>query len=179
MGFFRLQAEYFDGAVKVIKPSDPIRDDRGFFAPEYREDEFRSFGIPTEFVQDNYSVSRKHVVRGLHFQLWPPMGKLMRVTSGSAFLVAVDLRPGPTLLKWIGVLATPGVHVWAPAEFARGFCALKDNTEVRYKCTALFNPEEDKSIRWNDPTIGVEWPTKKPILSDRDKNAPCINAALL
>jgi dTDP-4-dehydrorhamnose 3,5-epimerase len=171
MAFFNLVATHFDGAVKVISPSAPISDHRGFFTPEYREDEFRNMGIPTNFVQDNYSVSAKNVVRGLHYQLYPPMGKLMRVTRGMAWIVTVDLKT----LKYVGYwCCTGGSQIWASAEFARGFYAAEKDTEVRYKCTGLFNPEGDKSIRWDDPQIGIEWPIKNPILSERDRNAPIL-----
>ena len=102
------------------------------------------------------------------------MGKLMRVTRGAAFLVAVDLRLGsPTLGKWIGVEATPEnrKQVWAPACFARGFCALTDDTEVQYKCTGIYNGRAESAICWNDPEIGIEWPITDPIVSDKDRNA--------
>ena len=177
---FKLDAEYF-GAVKVISPVKVFHDHRGFFMTAYRDDDFAKLGLPTKFVQDNHSCSAKNVVRGLHFQLNPPMGKLMRVTSGRAFLVAVDMRQGsPTFLKWIGVEASAEnfVQVWAPAEFARGFCALEDNTVVQYKCTGLYDPAGDAGVLWNDPTIGVVWPVKTPVLSDKDRKAPTVKEYL-
>jgi dTDP-4-dehydrorhamnose 3,5-epimerase len=147
---------------------------RGYFSESYREDQFRELGLAGIFVQDNHSYSRKGVVRGLHFQWEPPMGKLMRVTRGAAFLVAVDLRVGsPTLGRWAGVEATAENRrqVWAPASFARGFCALTDDVEVQYKCTGTHNASADAAIRWDDPAIGIEWPIRNAILSEKDRNA--------
>jgi dTDP-4-dehydrorhamnose 3,5-epimerase len=169
---FLIEESHFDGEVKVIVP-DAFRDARGFFTEVFRADKFRELGLPTEFVQDNHSGSSKGTVRGLHFQWEPPMGKLMRVTRGAAFLVAVDIRKGsPSCGKWIGVEATPENRrqVWAPAYFARGFCALADGTEVQYKCTGIYNNKGESGIKFDDPAIGVEWPLKD-IVSDKDRNA--------
>jgi len=161
------------GEIKVIVP-DVYSDARGFFMESYRRDHFEEIGIAEEFVQDNHSGSMRGVLRGLHFQWDPPMGKLMRVTRGKAFLVAVDIRKGsPTLGKWFGVEVSPENHlqVWAPAGFARGFCALEDNTEVQYKCTGIYNPNGESGIRWDDPEVGIEWPVDSPILSAKDAAA--------
>ena len=161
------------GEVVVLVP-DIFQDARGFFLEAYREDQFKKLGLPTVYVQDNHSKSSKGVVRGLHFQWEPPMGKLMRVTAGAAFLVAVDIRKGsPTLSKWVGVEASAENRrqVYAPAGFARGFCALADGTEIQYKCTGIYNNKGESGIRWNDPAIGVEWPVKDPIISDKDTKA--------
>src|ERR1043166_778881 len=159
--------------VKVVLPE--VRGDaRGFFIETYRADQFRELGLPTEFVQDNHSRSGRGVLRGLHFQWEPPMGKLMRVTRGAAFLVAVDIRKGsPTLGKWVGleVSAESLKQVWAPAGFARGFCALTEEVEVQYKCTAIYNGKAESAIRWDDPEIGIEWPLKDVMLSQKDRNA--------
>jgi dTDP-4-dehydrorhamnose 3,5-epimerase len=159
--------------VVVIVP-DIFQDSRGFFSETFRADQFESLGLPTEFVQDNHSRSARGVVRGLHFQWEPPMGKLMRVTMGRAFLVAVDIRKGsPTLGKWVGVEASAENRrsVWAPAGFARGFCALTDATEIQYKCTGIYNGKAESAIRWNDPTIGIEWPLTDVVVSEKDRNA--------
>jgi dTDP-4-dehydrorhamnose 3,5-epimerase len=159
--------------VVVIVP-EAFRDSRGFFSETFRADQFKALGLPTEFVQDNHSRSAKGVVRGLHFQWDPPMGKLMRVTAGSAFLVAVDIRKGsPTLGKWVGVEASAENRrqVWAPAGFARGFCALSDGTEIQYKCTGIYNNKAESAIRWNDPAIGIQWPLTEVTVSDKDRNA--------
>jgi len=159
--------------VVVIVP-EVFRDGRGFFMETFREDQFKAKGLPTQFVQDNHSRSAKGVVRGLHFQWDPPMGKLMRVSLGSAFLVAVDIRKGsPTLGKWAGVEASQENcrQVWAPAGFARGFCVLSDVAEIQYKCTGIYNSRAESGIRWDDPEIGIEWPIRDVSLSDKDKNA--------
>src|SRR5271166_2044021 len=159
--------------VVVLVP-DVFQDSRGFFMETFREDQFKALGLPTHFVQDNHSRSVKGVVRGLHFQWEPPMGKLMRVTVGSAFLVAVDIRKGsPTLGKWVGVEASAENRrqVWAPAGFARGFCALSDATEIQYKTTGIYNNKAESGILWDDPAIGIEWPLQDVIVSDKDRKA--------
>ena len=159
--------------VVVVVP-EVFQDSRGFFMETFREDQFKALGLPYQFVQDNHSRSVKGVTRGLHFQWDPPMAKLMRVSLGSAFLVAVDIRKGsPTLGKWFGieVSAENRRQVWAPAGFARGFCVLSDLAEIQYKCTGLYNPKGESGIRWDDPEIGVKWPTTNALLSEKDKKA--------
>jgi dTDP-4-dehydrorhamnose 3,5-epimerase len=175
VSLFAVINEHFGGAVKVIAPT-MFPDMRGYFSPAYREDEFAALGIPDKFVQDNYSYSRANVLRGLHFQ--PGMGKLMRVTRGKAFMVAVDLRQdSPTYLQWHGldVSELNMLQVWAPSTFARGFYTYSDPTVVQYKCTAYFDGALDSAIRYDDPRICVQWPkTHCPLISERDKNAPWI-----
>jgi len=164
---------YVGGDVVVLAPK-VLGDDRGFFMETYRSDNFRDFGLPTEWVQDNHSRSAKGVLRGLHFQWEPPMSKLMRVTSGAAFLVAVDIRKGsPTLSQWFGleVSADNKKQVYAPWGFARGFCALTDGCEVQYKCTGLYNSVAESGIFYKDPEIGVEWPLTDVQVSSKDANA--------
>jgi len=161
------------GDVVVLEP-EIFEDERGFFMEVFRADQFRDLGLPEVFVQDNHSGSRKGVLRGLHFQWEPPMGKLMRVTYGSAFLVAVDIRKGsPTLGQWFGleVSARNRKQVWAPAGFARGFCVLSDYAEIQYKCTGIYNPRGESAIRWDDPQIGIAWPVSDPELSAKDRCA--------
>lgn len=163
----------FLGDVVVVVP-EVFQDARGFFMETFRVDQFKALGLPTDFVQDNHSCSAKGVVRGLHFQWDPPMGKLMRVTSGSAFLVAVDIRKGsPTLGQWMGieVSAENRRQVWAPAGFARGFCALSEGTEIQYKCTGIYSNKAESAIRWNDPAIGIHWPLTDVTVSEKDLNA--------
>jgi dTDP-4-dehydrorhamnose 3,5-epimerase len=165
------------GDVAVLA-SEVFEDARGFFMEVYRADQYKALGLPTEFVQDNHSRSKRGVLRGLHFQWDPPMGKLMRVTYGSAFLVAVDIRKGsPTLGRWFGleVSAQDKKQVWAPAGFARGFCAMSDFAEVQYKCTGIYNPQGESGIRWNDPKIGIDWPIKEPELSGKDRQAQTLD----
>ena len=161
--------------VVVIAP-EVHGDARGFFMETFRADHFRAMGLPTEFLQDNHSRSSLGVLRGLHLQWDPPMGKLMRVTNGTAFLVAVDVRKGsPTLGQWFGteVSAESKKQIWAPYGFARGFCALTDGCEIQYKCTAIYNPQGESVIHFADPQIGIHWPidAKTALTSDRDRNA--------
>src|SRR5271155_847367 len=161
------------GDVVVVVP-EVFQDSRGFFTETYRADQFKALGLPTEFVQDNHSRSAKGVLRGLHFQWEPPMGKLMRVSLGTAFLVAVDIRKGsPTLGKWFGVevSAENRRQVWAPAGFARGFCVLSEVAEIQYKCTGIYSNKAESGIRWDDPEIGIKWPTRDVLLSEKDRNA--------
>ena len=168
-----IESVHMGGAV-VVLAHERFKDDRGFFMETFRADHFRELGLPTEFKQDNLSRSTKDVVRGLHFQWDPPMGKLMRVAHGRAFLVAVDIRKdSPTLGQAFGieVSADDGKQVWAPAGFARGFCVLSDTAEIQYKCTAIYNHATEGGIRWNDPALGIPWPVLKPILSSKDANA--------
>jgi dTDP-4-dehydrorhamnose 3,5-epimerase len=169
----RVQSKHLSDGVVVLAP-EVFEDKRGFFMEAYRADQFEELGLPAEFVQDNHSGSTRGVTRGLHFQYDQPMAKLMRVTRGTCFLVAVDIRKGsPTLRQWFGIEASADnrIQVFAPAGFARGFCALSDFAEVQYKCTAIYSPNGESGVLWNDPDIGVEWPIDDPIVSDKDKNA--------
>jgi len=169
---FEVESRHLGEVVVLV--GQAFRDARGYFMETYREDQFLKLGLPGTFVQDNHSYSRKGVVRGLHFQWDPPMGKLMRVTRGAAFLVAVDIRKGsPTLGKWYGVevSADSKKQVWAPAAFARGFCALSDDVEVQYKCTGIYNSKAESAIRWNDPDLAIDWPVKDVWISEKDRNA--------
>lgn len=178
MGFM-IESRHLEDIVVIVPKAH--HDDRGFFMEVYRADQFRELGLPSEFVQDNHSFSRKGVVRGLHFQWEPLMGKLMRVSRGTAFLVAVDIRKGsPTLGQWFGLEASAEnmKQVWAPAGFARGFCALTDEVEVQYKCTGIYNDRAESAIRWDDPDVGVEWPLKEVRLSDKDRNAQILRVWL-
>lgn len=164
------------GEIVVLAPQ-VFADDRGYFMETYREDEFARLGLPTTFVQDNHSYSRKGVLRGLHFQWEPAMGKLMRVTSGTAFLVAADVRPGsPTLGKWFGleVSAENKKQVWAPEGFARGFCALTEGVEVQYKCTGTYNSKAESAVRWDDSDLAIEWPIRDVIVSEKDRKAQAL-----
>ncbi|MCK5057379.1 MAG: dTDP-4-dehydrorhamnose 3,5-epimerase [Candidatus Aminicenantes bacterium] len=168
----RIESEHLNG-IKVVAP-EVFEDERGFFMEVFRVDQYKELGLPYEFVQDNHSRSQKGVLRGLHFQWEPPMGKLMRVTYGSAYLVAVDIRKGsPTLGRWFGIeiSAKNKKQVWAPAGFARGFCVLSDFAEIQYKCTGIYNNKGESGILWNDPEIGVNWPVKDPVLSQKDQSA--------
>lgn len=168
----RIESRHLSDVVVVIP--DVFQDGRGFFSETFRADQFDALGLPMEFVQDNHSRSVKGVVRGLHFQWDPPMGKLMRVPVGSAFLVAVDIRKGsPTLGQWAGIEASAENRrqVWAPAGFARGFCALSEVTEIQYKCTGIYNHKAESAVLWNDPAIGIGWPFVDVTISEKDRKA--------
>jgi len=159
--------------VQIVVPR-VFPDDRGFFMEVYRQDLFAELGLSDRFVQLNHSRSSRGVVRGLHFQWDPPVGKLMRVTQGRALLVAVDIRTGsPTLGKWVGLDANAEAprQLWAPASFARGFCVLSEHAEIEYLTTGTYNKATESGIRWNDPAIGIDWPVTEPILSDKDASA--------
>jgi dTDP-4-dehydrorhamnose 3,5-epimerase len=168
-----LVGSHIGGDVVVLAPK-VLGDDRGFFMETYRSDNFRDLGLPVEWPQDNHSRSSKGVLRGLHFQWEPPMSKLMRVTHGAAFLVAVDIRKGsPTLGKWFGleVSAENKKQLYAPYGFARGFCALTDECEVQYKCTGIYNSRGESGVFYKDPEISVEWPMTNVQVSDKDAKA--------
>ena len=169
----RIESEHLNGLV-VLAP-EVFEDERGFFMETFRVDQFKELGLPYDFVQDNHSRSQKGVLRGLHFQWGPPeMAKLMRVTFGSAYLVAVDIRKGsPTLGQWYGteVSAQNKKQVFAPAGFARGFYTISDFAEIQYKCTGTYNKDGESGFLWNDPELGIDWPDKNPTLSEKDKKA--------
>jgi dTDP-4-dehydrorhamnose 3,5-epimerase len=160
-----------DGVV-LIKPR-LFSDDRGFFFESYNEKSLASAGLPHHFVQDNHSRSSKNVLRGLHYQIRQPQGKLVRVVIGEVFDVAVDLRKGSlTFGKWIGEIlsAENKDMLWVPPGFAHGFLVLSDWAEVLYKTTDYYAPQFERTIRWDDPDIGIEWPlTGNPQLSAKDK----------
>ncbi len=156
--------------VYFVHP-EVFRDDRGFFIEVFRKDVWQAAGLDLEIVQANHSGSIKNVLRGLHFQWEPPMGKLMRVTRGSAFLVAVDIRKNsPTLGKWVGrVLEGEDPQFFcAPSGCARGFAVLSDFAEIEYLTTGTYSNTFESGILWNDPEIGIDWPVKDPILSAKD-----------
>lgn len=170
----KIESRQLDEVV-VLAP-EVFQDARGFFLEAFRADQFKTLGLPTEFVQDNHSGSSKGVVRGLHFQWEPPMGKLMRVTRGAAFLVAVDIRKGsPTLGQWFGLEVSEEnkKQVWAPFNFARGFCSLTDDCEVQYKTTGVYNQNAESGIHFADPKIGIKWPIDVATAetSERDRKA--------
>jgi dTDP-4-dehydrorhamnose 3,5-epimerase len=136
-------------------------DDRGFFYESWNARTFADLGLDLKFVQDNHSKSAKGVLRGMHYQNPDPQGKLVRVVAGAVFDVAVDLRrSSPTFGKWVGyeLSAANKRMLWVPEGFAHGFLSLEDNTEFLYKCTALYAPANEQSLRWDDPAVGIEWP---------------------
>jgi dTDP-4-dehydrorhamnose 3,5-epimerase len=164
--------------VLVIEPV-VHRDDRGFFVETYRADRYREHGIDAPFVQDNRSRSTAGTLRGLHLQLQRPQGKLIHVVEGEIFDVAVDVRRGsPTFGKWVAVSLTAESfrQVYVPPGFAHGFCVVSPIAQVEYKCTEVYNPASEIGIAWNDPAIGIDWPTREPMLSPRDSRHPMLAA---
>ena len=157
--------------VLLIEPK-VFGDMRGFFFESWNESEFERAGIRARFVQDNHSRSGKGVLRGLHYQLRRPQGKLVRVIEGEIFDVAVDVRrSSPTFGEWAGARLSAQTKnmLWVPAGFAHGFCVLSDFAEVLYKATDFYAPEHERSIAWNDPEIGIDWPLSgAPTLSPKD-----------
>ena len=166
--------------VILIEPV-VFEDERGFFMETYKYSDFSNFGIKERFVQDNHSKSKKGVLRGLHYQKNPKaQGKLVRCIRGKIFDVAVDIRKGsPTFGKWVGVILSEENKrmLYIPKGFAHGFCVLSDEAEVVYKCTEEYSPENDRGIIWNDKDIGIKWPIKDPILSEKDKKHPTLKNA--
>lgn len=199
MGQIRVTPLEIEG-LYVIEPT-VHRDDRGFFVETYNEREMHEAGLPMRFVQDNQSMSVKGVLRGLHYQLRYPQGKLVRVIRGAVFDVAVDLRPGSaTYGAWHGVLlsAENFRQFYIPEGFAHGFLVLSEEAEFCYKCTDFYHPNDEAGLAWNDPAIGVEWPGvvgeyrgtpsaegyrlqsgEGLILSDKDQKWPGLRNAVL
>ena len=156
----------------VLQP-EAFEDERGFFIETYRKDQFAEVGIHDEFVQDNHSRSARGVLRGLHYQMQQTQGKLVRVTSGEVFDVCVDLRrSSPTFGKSVSVILSAENHrqFWVPPGFAHGFLVTSDSAEFLYKTTDYYAPEYERSLLWNDPALGIEWPLQQePLLSVKDK----------
>ncbi|MQR01328.1 dTDP-4-dehydrorhamnose 3,5-epimerase [Glaciimonas soli] len=159
--------------VVIIEPK-VFGDDRGFFYESFNERRFLELtGVTANFVQDNHSKSAKNVLRGLHYQIQQPQGKLVRVVAGEVFDVAVDIRKSsPTFGHWVGVVlsAENKRQLWVPPGFAHGFVVTSDNAEFLYKTTDYWAPEFERSILWNDPAVGIQWPiTGEPLLSGKDQ----------
>jgi dTDP-4-dehydrorhamnose 3,5-epimerase len=158
--------------VLILEPR-VFGDARGFFMETWNAAAFAAAGLDLAFVQDNHSRSQKGVLRGLHFQNPGPQGKLVRVTNGAVFDVAVDLRASsPTFGQWVGVELSAGNKrmFWVPEGFAHGFLTLEDDTDFLYKCTAPYAPASEFTLAWNDPAVGIEWPVAAldPIISEKD-----------
>ena len=158
-----------------------FEDDRGFFMEAYNAATWTEAGFTEPFLQDNVSTSKRGTLRGLHYQLEPHgMGKLVRAMKGSIFDVAVDIRQGsPTFGKWVGrtLSAENKLALWVPSGFAHGFIALEDDSMVWYKCTSTHAPESERSIRYNDPAIGIDWGIEPEVISDKDAVAPLLAEA--
>lgn len=167
--------------VLIIEPK-VFGDDRGFFYESFNERTFQELtGVTTTFVQDNHSKSAKNVLRGLHYQIQQPQGKLVRVVAGEVFDVAVDIRKSsPTFGRWVGVVlsAENKRQMWVPPGFAHGFVVTSDSAEFLYKTTDYWAPEFERSIFWNDPAIGIKWPIEgSPLLSGKDQIAALLGDA--
>lgn len=169
-----------DGA-SIIEPV-VHGDNRGFFMESYNEQVFKQNGIHHNFIQDNHSLSAETgVLRGLHYQLNPKaQTKLVRVLSGAIYDVIVDIRKNSsTFGQWVGVILSEDNkrQLLVPNGFAHGFCTLVPNTQVLYKVDEYYSPENDRGILWSDPSLGIDWPTTNPILSDKDKRHPLLKDA--
>jgi dTDP-4-dehydrorhamnose 3,5-epimerase len=170
--------------VYIIEPTKFI-DNRGYFCELYNEEYLATMGITCRFVQDNCSVSRKNVLRGLHYQINKPQAKLVRATKGTIFDVAVDIRKNSqTYGKWIGVELSDenNLMLYVPAGFAHGFYTLSNEATVHYKCSDKRHPEFERSLRWNDENIGIKWPyvsCQEPIMSEKDQKAMTLLCAEL
>jgi dTDP-4-dehydrorhamnose 3,5-epimerase len=158
--------------VLVFEPK-VFGDDRGFFLESYNQKSFAEFGLTREFVQDNHSRSARNVLRGLHYQLGQPQGKLVRVVAGAIWDVAVDIRrSSPTFGQWVGeaISAENKRILWVPEGFAHGFIVTSDSADVLYKVTDFYAPSCERSLLWNDPQLGITWPLSgEPLLSQRDR----------
>jgi dTDP-4-dehydrorhamnose 3,5-epimerase len=172
----RTSMEFIPTAIKDVILIQPkvYGDERGFFLETYRAERFAQAGIPTQFLQDNHSGSSQGILRGLHYQIHQAQGKLVRVVCGQIYDVAVDLRrSSPTFGRWVGqILSSENkMQIWIPAGFAHGFYVMSDWAEVIYKATAYYAPEWERTLIWNDPEVGIDWPVvpgKPSILSQKD-----------
>ena len=156
--------------VKLIKPKI-YGDSRGFFLETYHKDQYKKAGISNHFVQDNHSRSKKNILRGLHYQLDKMQGKLVRVSNGRVYDVAVDMREGsPTFKEYVSFILSDKnqYQLYIPPGFAHGFCVISDEADFEYKCTEFYNPNSEVGIMWNDPDIDIDWPISDPIVSDKD-----------
>jgi len=175
MGKFKKIETPLEG-VYILEPT-VFEDHRGFFMESYNKRDFEEIGLYFDFVQDNHSLSvQAEVLRGLHFQLEPKaQTKVVRCLKGAIYDVVLDIRKeSPTFGKWIGVILTEynKRQIVVPKGFAHGVLTLVPNTEILYKVDEYYSPEHDRSVRWDDPDLNIDWPIKNPILSDKDKNAP-------
>lgn len=167
--------------VQLIEP-DVYQDSRGHLFERYNEERFAQHGLPTRFPQENQSFSRRGVIRGLHYQLRRPQGKLIQCVRGAVWDVAVDIRQGsPNFGRWTGVELSDARKqlLWIPAGFAHGFCVVSDEAELQYKCTDLFDPTDDSGIAWSDDDLRIPWPISNPTLSDKDRRLPRFSQAQL
>ncbi|MFY9256748.1 MAG: dTDP-4-dehydrorhamnose 3,5-epimerase [Fuerstiella sp.] len=157
-------------------------DARGYFTETFHSDRYLEAGIERPFVQDNFSHSVKGVLRGLHYQIRNPQGKLVTVLAGEVFDVAIDLQIDSTTFgEWVGVNLSSenGRQLYVPPGFGHGFCVLSDTADFLYKCTDFYSPEYERAVRWDDPDLGIDWPVSSPVISDKDAAAPRLKNAEL
>lgn len=177
----KVLATGIDGLLLIKSPV--FEDERGFFVESFHAEKFREVGVRCNFVQDNFSCSKQEVLRGIHFQRPPyEQDKLVRVTSGRVWDVAVDLRKeSQTFGRYFGVELTAqnGLSFFIPKGFGHGFCVLSETAGFHYKCSAYFKPEADGGIRWDDPSLKIPWPLKNPVVSAKDKALPFFDPNLL
>jgi len=162
--------------VLIIEPK-VFGDERGFFVETYSEARYKNFGILLDFVQDNHSRSSKGVLRGLHFQLNQPQGKLVRVVRGSVFDVALDIRVGSPSFgqaAWVELSEDNKRQLWVPPGFAHGFVVTSETADFEYRCTDYYSPETEGAVLWNDPNLNIPWPIASPLLSEKDSGAQCL-----
>lgn len=166
--------------VLLIIP-EKFSDERGFFFESYSRPVYEQEGISSSFVQDNISFSKCGTIRALHYQDFPGQAKLVSCMQGTIWDVAVDIRPdSPTFRKWVGVYLDGKAHhqLFIPAGFAHGYCVMSETALVHYKVSAVYDPKAERSIRWNDPSLQIDWPMQNPILSQRDRNSPFLDEIL-
>ena len=163
-------------SVLIIEPK-VFGDSRGFFKETFQAERYREAGIEYDFVQDNHSRSQKGVLRGLHFQITKPQGKLVSCSQGAVFDVAVDVDPeSATFGQYVGIELTEDNHrqFWVPPGYAHGFCVLTDTADFQYKCTDYYDSSDEGGLIWNDPDVAIEWPIDQPLLSDKDSKLPTL-----
>jgi dTDP-4-dehydrorhamnose 3,5-epimerase len=163
--------------VLLIKPTI-YEDERGYFFESYRDDNFKNIGLSGKFSQDNQTKSKKGILRGLHYQLNYPQGKLVRVSLGEVYDVAVDIRlNSPTFGQYYGTLLSDNNHfqMYVPPGFAHGYIVRSEIAIFQYKCTEIYHPEDEYGIRWNDPQVSIDWDITNPIICDRDKEFPLLS----
>ncbi len=162
----------------ILSP-EIFEDERGYFFESYREPVFQSLGLPIDFKQDNQAVSGEGVLRGLHYQLQYPQGKLVRVSLGEVYDVAVDIRRGsPTFGRHFGIRLSDYNHkmMFVPVGFAHGYCVLSPRAIFQYKCTEIYHPEDEYGVLWNDPELAIDWPVREPVVSEKDSSLPTLHA---
>lgn len=162
--------------VVIVEPK-VFGDARGYFLETFQRSRYEAAGIPGHFVQDNVSKSSQGVLRGLHFQNPNPQGKLVYVLYGEVFDVAVDVQLGsPTFGQWVGVTLSSENkrQFYVPTGYAHGFCVTSDVAIFAYKCTDVYRPEAERSLRWDDPDVAIDWPVREPLVSDKDRRAPLL-----